>query len=303
MGDNKLRGILLFSLCLVFFATADTIAKHLAIFIAVPFIVWARYLLQLLFMLFCVVPQRGRHLFLTQRPGLMALRGITQFATTMLNFLAFKTLPLAETTALIFAAPLLVALLAGPLLGEKVNLRIWLATIIGFCGVLLIVRPGGAMVGVGVIYALCSALCYAIYQLLTRKLSASEPPMRQLFYLALIGTAASSLIVPFYWPQVLPSFVHGGMICGLVICSYVGHSLMIRAFHQTPASRLAPLQYTQLIWATLFGLFFFAHFQDFFAILGILVIGFSGLILTLHRPRFVQRWQTRGDKNAKKPYP
>lgn len=289
MNDQKYQGFLFFLLCLMIFATSDMLAKYLSAYFSVPLLVWARYFLHFLFMLLFVVPKQGRNLFVTHHPWLMILRGLFQYGSSIFIFLAFRILPLAETTALVFVSPLLVALLSGPLLGEKARFRSWLATVIGFCGVLLIVRPGGAMVGIGIFYALCSALCYALYQLMTRKLSASEPRQRQLFYIALIGTVASTLVMPFYWPKEIPSLFHTSLFFSLAACAYLGHSLMIRAFHQTPASHLAPLMYTQLIWATLFGLIIFKHLPDFYAILGMLVIGFSGLILMLHRPRFIDR--------------
>lgn len=114
-----------------------------------------------------------------------------QVASTMLGLLAFRNSPLAETTALVFITPLLVALLAGPMLGEKIHLRSWLATVAGFAGVLLIARPGGYMDGIGVAYALGAAAASGrLYQILTRKLAATEPPMRQLFYLALVGSSS-----------------------------------------------------------------------------------------------------------------
>ena len=289
MNDQKYQGFLFFLLSLVIFATSDTIAKYLSAHFSVPLLLWARYFLHFLFMLIFVAPKEGFNLFVTQHPWLMILRGVFQYSSSIFIFLAFRVLPLAETTALIFVSPLLIALLSGPLLGEKARFRSWLATVIGFCGVLLIARPGGAMVGIGIFYALCSALCYALYQLMTRKLAASEPRQRQLFYIALIGTIISTLVIPFYWPKEIPSLFHGSLFFSLATCAYLGHSLMIRAFHQIPASQLAPLMYTQLIWATFFGLIVFKHLPDFYAILGMLTIGFSGLLLMLRRPLFIDR--------------
>jgi len=147
----------------------------------------------------------GRRIIATERPWLMGLRGLTLVAVTLLGQLALKSMPLAETTALIFVAPLLVALLAAPLLGEQVRLRTWLATVAGFAGVLLIARPGGSLAGAGVFYALGAALSYAAYQILTRKLAATEHPMRLLFYTALLGTLAMSPALPLHWHGAWPT--------------------------------------------------------------------------------------------------
>ena len=150
---------------------------------------------------------------------------------------------------------------------------------------LLIARPGGAMVGIGVVYALGGALCYAIYQILTRKLSASEPPLRQLFYTALIGTVAMSFVLPVYWSGEMPSLKQALLIASLGFYGGTGHFLLIRAFREAPASTLSPLLYVQLIWAMLLGWIVFGQLPDLPATIGMLIIGASGLSLVLRKPR------------------
>jgi drug/metabolite transporter (DMT)-like permease len=215
----------------------------------------------------------------------MSFRALMLVGITLLAQLALKTLPLAETTALIFIAPLLVALLAGPLLGEQVRRSTWLATIAGFLGVLLIARPGGAMAGPGILYALGGALCYAIYQILTRKLAATEHPNRLLFYTALVGTLSMSLTLPAYWDGQIPTLPQGLLIISLGLYGGIGHFMFIRAFREAPASTLSPLLYVQLIWATLLGWLVFNQLPDFLAIIGMLIIGASGLSLAIRAHR------------------
>ncbi|MQM32303.1 MAG: EamA family transporter [Candidatus Accumulibacter phosphatis] len=281
----RLHAALLFLTALLLFAALDATAKHLSALFAVPLLVWARYLVHLVIMLLAVAPSMGRRLIVTERPWLMSLRGLTLVAVTLLGQLALKTLPLAETTALIFVAPLLVALLAAPLLGETVRLRTWLATIAGFVGVLLIARPGGSLFGPGVAYALGAALSYAAYQILTRKLAASEHPMRLLFYTALLGTLAMLPVLPVYWDGIWPTPTQSLLIISLGLYGGIGHFLLIRAFHETSASLLAPLIYTQLVWATLLGWLVFDHFPDLLTVVGMLVIGASGLSLAIRGRR------------------
>jgi drug/metabolite transporter (DMT)-like permease len=281
----KANGIVLFLTAVFLFATLDAVSKYLTAFFAVPLLMWARYVLHLVFMLVAVVPKMGRRIVVTQRPWLMILRGLLQVGCSLFVLLAFRTLPLAETTAVVFITPLLVALLAGPMLGEKLALGHWLAVLAGFVGVLLIARPGGAMVGSGIAYALCSALCYAFYQILTRKLSATEPPMRQLFYLALVGTVVMTLVLPAYWSAVVPTPMQAGLIIWYGLCAAFGHFLFIRALHETPASILAPLLYFQLIWAVVLGWGVFGHWPDLSAMVGMLIIGLSGLSLVLRQSR------------------
>ena len=277
----RLHAALLFLTALLLFAALDATAKHLSALFAVPLLVWARYLVHLVIMLLAVAPSMGRRLIVTERPWLMSLRGLTLVAVTLLGQLALKTLPLAETTALVFVAPLLVALLAAPLLGETVRLRTWLATIAGFVGVLLIARPGGSLFGPGVAYALGAALSYAAYQILTRKLAATEHPMRLLFYTALLGTLAMLPVLPVYWDGSWPTPLQSLLIISLGLYGGIGHFLLIRAFHATSASLLAPLIYTQLVWATLLGWLVFDHFPDLLTVVGMLIIGASGLSLAI----------------------
>lgn len=284
---HRLRGIALFLTALLLFAALDATAKYLSAFFAVPFLVWARYMVHCVFMLVTVAPSVGRELLVTRHPWLLSARALLLVGVTLLGQLALKTLPLAETTALVFVTPLLVALLAAPMLGERVPGRAWMATFAGFAGVLLIARPGGAMSGDGVFYALGAALCYALYQILTRKLAGSEHPLRLLFTTALGGTLAMSFAVLTHWDGTWPDWQQAALISSLGLYGGVGHFLLIRAFREAPVSVLSPLLYVQLIWATLLGWLVFAHLPDAFALAGMAVIGASGLSLALteHRRR------------------
>lgn len=282
---HRMRGVLLFLTALLLFAGLDATAKYLSAFFAVPFLVWARYMVHCVFMIVTTGPSVGRELVVTKRPWLLTFRALLLVGVTLLGQLALKTLPLAETTALVFVTPLLVALLAGPMLGEKVPPRAWAATVTGFIGVMLIARPGGAMVGMGIVYALGAALCYAIYQILTRKLANSEHPLRLLFTTALGGTVAMSFALVTHWDGNWPSWTQAALIASLGLYGGVGHFLLIRAFREAPVSTLSPLLYVQLIWATLLGWLVFAHLPDLPAIVGMLVIGASGLMLALAERR------------------
>jgi drug/metabolite transporter (DMT)-like permease len=282
--QRKLYSIILILTATFLFAVMDTFSKYLTAYFAVPLIVWARYAVHLIFMLVGIAPGMGREIVVTKHPWLMTFRGLLLASSSLLVVFAFRTLPLAETTALVFSTPLIVVLIAGPLLGEKVRLQGWLATIAGFGGVLLIARPGGSTFGIGVVYALGCALCYAGYQILTRKLSVTEPSMRQLFYTALVGTIAMSCFVPASWTGEVPTPGQGLIIASLGFFGGIGHFLLIRAFRETMASALSPLLYVQLIWATLLGWIFFGHLADPLTTVGMLIIGGSSLGLALRWP-------------------
>ncbi len=175
----------------------------------------------------------------------------------------------------------LVALLAGPVLGERIGAGRWTAIIVGVCGVLLIARPGGALNPAGMAWALAAAASYAAYQLLTRRLSQVEHPMTLLFYTALVGTAATSLTLPWFWTETDPSPLQWLQIASLGVYGGVGHFLLIRAFRLAPASTLSPFTYSQLIWAAALGWLVFGHVPDAMTSVGMAVIAASGLWLAL----------------------
>lgn len=283
--QQKFSGVLLVIVTTVLFSAHDAVSKYLIAFFAIPLLVWARYLIYVVIMLVGVAPSMGREMFVTRRPRLMIFRAFLLVCVSVLFQNTLKALPLAEATALIFITPLLVALLAGPMLGEKVRLKTWLATAAGFAGVLLIAKPGGSMNFVGVGYALATSLCYAFYQILTRKLADSEPPMRQLFFTAFVGAIVMSLMVPAYWTGVLPTPSQGLLILALGLTAGIGQFLLIRAFHVTAASTVSPLLYFQLVWAMLLGWAIFGQLPDLLTTAGMLVIGGSCLSLALHQPR------------------
>ena len=285
MQHQSLQGVFLFLTGLFLFSSVDSTAKYLTSFYSVQLLMWARFAVHLAIMLIAVAPSMGWELIATRRPGLMILRALLLAASGLLIQTAFRSQPLAETTAVFFVAPVFVALLAGPLLGEQVTPKIWFATLAGFCGVLLIARPGGSLLGIGLIYTLAAALCYSFYQILTRKLADTEPTMRQLFYTALIGTIAMSAIVPPYWTGEIPPLSHSLLMMTLGLYGGVGHFLVIRAYHTAPASTLSPMMYFQLIWAILLGWAVFNQLPDLLSLLGMLIIGIAGLSLAFRRAR------------------
>jgi drug/metabolite transporter (DMT)-like permease len=286
MQDHlPLRGFGLMMIAIICFAGHDAIVKHLTGHVPVLVIVWFRYAVHCLMMVVLLGPKLGRGLIRTQQPWALTLRGLTLIATTILSMAAFRTMPLAETTAVIFLSPLIVSLAAGPVLGEKIGRMHWLAVAIGFCGVLLIARPGGGLVGSGLLYALCAAAGLSIYQLQTRKLARSESAYTLLFFTGLSGTAVMSLGAPFYWRSFAFDWVDGALLLSLGAIAAVGHLLMTQAFRYAPASSLSPIFYLQLAWAILLGWLVFGHWPDTYAIAGMLVIATSsgGLVLLERR--------------------
>jgi drug/metabolite transporter (DMT)-like permease len=267
------------------FSCLDTTSKFLTSHYPVPGIVWARYVFQVALMLVFLGPRLRGRLVQTSNLRLQVVRGLVLTASSLAFLTALSQMPLAEAASVAFMAPLVVAVLAGPVLHERVGARTWFSLGAGFCGVLLIIRPGTAFSGWAALLPLGSAFLMAIYQMLTRKLAGRDEPLTTLFYPAVVGT----LVVPLVFPVsfTLPSDpVHLAMFVGLGIMGGIGHFLLIRAHDYAPASTLSPFMYAQLLTAMALGWLVFGQFPDALALVGMAIIATSGLVLVLgHRRR------------------
>jgi drug/metabolite transporter (DMT)-like permease len=266
------------------FALLDVITKFTTALYAVAVLVWARYAVQFLAMLLWLGPSMRGRLLHTRRLPLQLVRSAVLLLSSLLFVSALRALPLADATALNYSTPVLVVLLAVPLLGERMSAARVAFVAAGVVGMLLIVRPGTSIFQNGSLYALAAAGCYAVYQILTRLL-AGENPRVLLFYPALVGTLVMSLLAPtFDWPARMP-WQHAALIVLGGLAGTLGHFLFIHAFRHAPASAITPFTYVQLVFATLAGWIVYGHFPGRYTLLGMAVIGGSGLIITLHEWR------------------
>lgn len=273
------RGIAFLLAALVFFVLLDATAKHLSAQWPVPLLVWARYTTHCALMVALLAPRLGRRLLRTDQPGRQILRALMLLATTLCIMGALAHMPLAETTAVAFAAPVLVVILARPMLGEAIGPLRWVAVAMGFGGVLLIARPGSGLSAVGLALAGCGAVFLAIYQILTRAMSSRENPVTMLFYTALIGALAMTPALPWVWSGPRPDGTQTLLIAALGIFGGTGHFLLIRAFREAPASLLSPISYAQIPLAALFGWLAFDHLPPAHAFAGMAVIAGAGILL------------------------
>jgi len=279
-AQHPLRGILLIVVAVSTFAVMDTTAKYLSRTYPVPAIVWARYFAQALFMLLVLGPRLKLDLVRTRRPRLQLARGVTLALATLLFFSALSLMPIAEASAITFVSPLLLTALSVALLRERVPPVAWIAVAAGFVGVLIIIRPGGAVFSPAALLPLATACCFAGYQIMTRQLAGVDSSFTTLFYSAIVGTALMSLVVPFFWhpPE---SIVHALLLTLLGILGAVGHFVLIRAFHHAPASVLAPFVYSQLVAVLVLGYVVFGEFPDGWSLTGMAIIVASGVFIAL----------------------
>jgi drug/metabolite transporter (DMT)-like permease len=280
-NDHAWRGVLLVVCAGLFFIGNDTTTKHLAQTVNVPFIIFVRYAVNLVLTVAIFTPIEGKSFMRTNRTGLVVFRGACLAVASFFLALSLKRMQVAEVTAMVFLAPMLVVLVAGPVLGERVAKLDWLAAILGFSGVMLIARPGGDVDFVGLVYMSITVAVSVVYLLLSRILSKTESNSALTFYGALAGTLAFSIFLPWSYQGLPGSVIDFVLLLGLGVLAGLGHYLLTSAFRYANASVLAPLQYLQMLWAGVLGFLVFGNVPSQLSLLGLTIIAVSGAIIAL----------------------
>jgi drug/metabolite transporter (DMT)-like permease len=273
--NQPLKGIAFIVLATFLFSSHDTLSKYLSGIYPIIMVVWVRYLVHTLLMAGIFMPSAGLRVLRTKRPGLQALRAACLLGTSLFFTSGLMFIPLAEATAVNFLAPLLVTALSVPLLKETVTRGQWIAVLVGFIGVMIIVHPGGELFTPAVLLPLCSAMLFACYQLLTRLVAAHDSPTTSNFFAGLFNTLVMSALVPFFWQS--PQWQHIPLMLALGGCGMVAHLLLTQAFRFAAPAMLAPFGYCQIVFAGLLGYVFFNHAPSLTAQAGIAIICLSGL--------------------------
>lgn len=288
---RTLIAIGLIILAVTLFTALDTVAKLLATRYGIPVaeIVWLRFLGQVvyIFALFALLrgPSRLAELFATRRPGLQVIRSLLMVATTACNFYALQTLRLDQTMTIVFMAPLVVAALAGPLLGEWVGWRRALAIVCGFAGVVIAMHPTGEGPSLAVLVSFAGMIAYAFFMLLTRHLAPIDPPLVTLLFSMFAGATLGAPIALSGWvtPTDVTTWV---MLASLGMFGGLGHLLFIYAYTLAPASTVSPFIYAQLLMMVASGWLVFGDVPDAWTLSGAAIVIASGIYL-VHRERVV----------------
>lgn len=292
-----LSAILLIFASGLLFACLDAGAKSLVLSgMSALFVSWTRFAVHVALALLLFRGWREPGLFRYRSLPLQILRGLFLFGSTIFNFLALKTLQLAETQSIFFFAPMLITALAGPLLGEWAGWRRWLAVLVGFAGVLVITRPGYQTFELGHLFALCATFSYSCYVIMTRRMGATETPESLIFYSALAPAVLMAPVVPFT-ASAPPDVLHWLLLLGLGFFGGFGHWLLIKAYRQATTTALAPYPYLQIVWMVLFGYLVFDQLPDGWTLAGAAVIVASGLYIVHreHRLRLRERSALHAD--------
>jgi len=283
---RRLIGIALMSGAVALFACLDAMAKYLGTHMDPLQVTAIRYASAFVLALMVSNPASRPGLLRAQRPGLQVIRGLLMLATTICNFISFRYLQLDEALAIMFSTPFLVAILAGPILGEWVGWRRWVAIGVGFFGVLVVIRPGLGGMQWAALISVASAIFYAGYAIATRMIMRHDSSETTLFYANLVGVVVMLPVLPFVWTAPPSAF---DLMLLLVLGAFgsAGHFLLILAHDRAPASVLSPFMYTQLLWATTFGYLVFGNLPNQWTLAGAAIVIGSGLYL-LNRERKVR---------------
>ncbi len=282
-GHDHLRGAVILVVGLSILPLMDASAKQLAALGFAPILIaWSRFAVSAV-LLSPLMLKRARRAALRDSLRVQVMRAVMLTGATFLFYAALETMPLADALAVYFIYPLLMTLMAPLVLGETVGWQRYLAVIVGFSGCLIVIRPGFGEVPVGVYFALSGGLCYALFSLLTRKLSNAGDPWTTVFAQSVIGAALLSVFAPVYWQT--PDTTALLLVLLLNAAAISAHGLIVLAYKHAPASFLAPLGYTEIIAATIIGLLWFGDFPDAITWLGIAVIIVSGVYITAREPR------------------
>jgi drug/metabolite transporter (DMT)-like permease len=280
---QRLTGIALMCSAVALFACLDTTAKYLNTQMDTLEIAWARYTSAFLLTLIVSNPLTQPGLLRTRQLKLQIARALLLVGSTALNFLALRWLQLDEALSIIFTFPFIVAIAAGPLLGEWIGWRRWSAIAFGFAGVLLITRPGFGGMHPAALLSLAATVCYGLYAVITRIVSRTDSNQTSLFYANCIGALVMLPVIPFVWATPADWLI-ALMLIGTGVLGSAGHFCLIAGHKLAPASVLSPFVYTQLIWVVILGYLVFDHVPTGWTMAGAAMVIGSGLYL-LYRER------------------
>ncbi len=282
-GGSNLRGALMALLGFGIYATHDVVVKYLGGTYSAFQIVFFSTLLSFPVVTVMLMRDRTDGNLRPKLPRLAAIRTLNTVVTAFGAFYAFSHLPLAQVYAILFATPLLITVLAIPILGETVRLRRWAAVIVGLVGVLIVVRPGAATLTLGHLAALAAAVGGAIAAILLRKIGGRERPAVMLLYPMLGNFVVMGCAMPFaYRPLPIGDL---GALAVIAVFSSLAALCLIAAYRAGEAGIVAPMQYSQIVWASVYGALFFGERPSLSAAIGIAIIIASGVYIVVREGR------------------
>jgi drug/metabolite transporter (DMT)-like permease len=283
MSDNYLRGCGFMLVATLLFSLSDTMAKYITQSIPAVELATIRYTVFVLMAASPLVRNR-RASMRSRRPMLQILRGIGVVGSALAFILSLGSLPIAEATAINFITPLMITALAVPFLGEVVRVQGWIAVLIGFVGMLIVVRPGVHGLHPAALLVLLSSLFWSVAMLLTRQLVGVDRATVTLLWTAVTGLVLLMTLLPFFLAPV--TWRLAGLSVAVGVVASTAQWLAVIAYRHARATVLAPLSYAQLLWSSVLGLIVFGAVPDRWVVVGAVIIAASGVyVLQLERVR------------------
>ena len=284
--QNERLGILLMIITTIVFASQDGLSKYLATEYNVYMVVMIRYWFFAAFVISMSSRRTGgiKRVSKTKSPILQIFRSLILVAEMCITIFAFTLLGLAETHAIFASYPLIIAMLSGPILGEYVGWRRWLAISVGFIGILIILNPGNGIFSPYALVPLAGAILFALYGLLTRYVGQYDSSSTSFFWTGVVGSIAMTVVGLNFWDPVSKS--DWSIMLLLSASGVVGHYLLIKCYEVAEASAVQPFAYLQLIWASMIGIIIFGEQITTNVLIGACIIVGAGLF-TLWRERKV----------------
>lgn len=280
--SRALDGILLMALTFTIFPLMDGVGKYLTTDYHPFQIIWGRYFFQAVCVSVIVFTRRPVSILRVRKPSLQFARAFAGWASNVPFIFALALIPLADAFAALMVGPLIVTALSVPMLREQVGMRRWCAIAVGMVGALIVVRPGMGVMHWAISLPLLTALCFALFQIFTRKLAGRDDNDTTLLMGAYAGTLFSTILLPFVWKT--PDLMGWVLLAAQGVLISAAHLTLVRAFQFAAASVLAPFAYVQILSATVVGLLVFGDFPDHWTIVGAAIICASGLYI-VHRER------------------
>ena len=274
-NTSSMQGITWHVMGMLLFGSMDAVSKYLTTLLPVPEILWVRYLFFAFFGFVLAIYLGGFKALQTKILIIQILRGLALVGEIILFTYSFRYLPLADAHVMAATVPLIVLALAVPILGEKVGFRRWLAVVIGFLGILIILRPGFDEWNPILILPLLGALGFAVYLVLTRMAARHDSVGTSAFFTGIVGFIVLSFMVPAQWE--VPTVQEWGWLIVASILGLVAHISIMKGLTLSEASALQPFNYIVLVWATFLGFVVFDDIPDLITCAGAGVIVASGL--------------------------
>ncbi|MEM7620106.1 MAG: DMT family transporter [Pseudomonadota bacterium] len=286
-SSPRFFAIMLVCVATILFSVMDAIAKYLAEIAEIPVsqVIWTRLIVHVGFTFLILGPTSLPRLVNSQKPGIQILRSLCLLGATAFNFIALKYLQLDQTVTIFFLSPLIVAVLAGPILGEWIGWWRLLAICFGFCGIILIMRPGFGGVHWAVFYALGAAISFSFYNILTRYLSNYDSSEVTQFFSPLVGAAIFAPFAFLDW-QAPSSVLQWALLLSMGFIGGFGHWLLIIAHRYAPAPILGPFIYTGLLSMVIIGYFVFNDIPTVWTLAGASIVIIAGLYLLYRETSF-----------------